>query len=55
MTEYKNAQIFGNAETIRLALDQCTDSKLYIAMNLAFACSLRMGEIAWTNLEKCSY
>ena len=30
---------------IRTALDQCTDSKLYVAMNLAFACSLRMGEI----------
>ena len=27
------------------ALDQCTDSKLYVAMNLAFACSLCMGEI----------
>ena len=27
------------------ALDQYTDSKLYVAMNLAFACSLCMGEI----------
>ena len=43
-TEYKKRDIW-DAETIRLALDQCTDSKLYIAMNLAFACSLRMGEI----------
>ncbi len=38
--------------------DQCTDSKLYIAMNLAFACSLRMGEIlglTWKNvhIEDC--
>lgn len=41
-TEYKKRDIW-DAETIRLALDQCTDSKLYIAMNLAFACSLRMG------------
>ena len=24
---------------------KCTDSKLYMAMNLSFACSLRMGEI----------
>lgn len=30
---------------IRLALNKCTDSKLYVAMNLSFACSLRMGEI----------
>ena len=33
-----------NMDTI-IALNECTDSKLYIAMNLAFACSLRMGEI----------
>ena len=43
-TEYKKRDIW-NADTIRIALDQCTDNKLYIAMNLAFACSLRMGEI----------
>lgn len=43
-TEYKKRDIW-DAETIRRALDECTDSKLYIAMNLAFACSLRMGEI----------
>ena len=39
---------------IRLALDKCTDSKLYVAMNLAFACSLRMGEIlglTWSNVH----
>ncbi len=39
---------------IRTALDQCTDSKLYVAMNLAFACSLRMGEIlglTWSNVH----
>ena len=34
-----------NADTIRKALDNCTDGKLYIAINLAFACSLRFGEI----------
>ena len=41
-------------ETIRIALDQCTDSKLYIAMNLVFACSVRMGEIlgvTWKNVH----
>ena len=39
---------------IRLALDKCTDSKLYVAMNLSFACSLRMGEIlglTWENVH----
>ena len=39
---------------IRKALDECTDSKLYIAMNLAFACSLRVGEIlglTWDNVH----
>ena len=52
-TEYKKRDIW-DAETIRIALDQCTDSKLYIAMNLAFACSLRMGEIlglTWKNVH----
>lgn len=51
-TEYKKRDIW-NADTIRIALDQCTDNKLYIAMNLAFACSLRMGEILglrWKNV-----
>lgn len=43
-TEYKKRYIW-DADMIRKALDECTDSKLYIAMNLAFACSLRMGEI----------
>ncbi len=39
---------------IRKALDLCTDSKLYVAMNLSFACSLRMGEIlglTWDNVH----
>ena len=42
------------ADMIRLALDKCTDSKLYVAMNLSFACSLRMGEIlglTWENVH----
>ncbi len=42
--EYKKRDIW-TADMIRTALDQCTDSKLYVAMNLSFACSLRMGEI----------
>lgn len=52
-TEYKRRDIW-DADTIRIALNQCTDSKLYIAMNLAFACSLRMGEIlglTWNNVH----
>lgn len=42
------------ADMIRIALDNCTDGKLYVAMNLAFACSLRMGEIlglTWDNVH----
>ncbi|MEF9974881.1 MAG: site-specific integrase [Christensenellaceae bacterium] len=51
--EYAKRDIW-TAETIRQALDGCTDSKLYIAMNLAFACSLRVGEILglqWCNVH----
>ena len=50
--EYRKRDIW-TADMIRTALDQCTDSKLYVAMNLAFACSLRMGEIlglTWSNV-----
>lgn len=39
---------------IRLALDKCEDHKLYLAMNLSFACSLRIGEIlglTWKNVH----
>ena len=43
-TEYGKRDIW-TAEMIRTALDKCTDSRLYVAMNLAFACSPRMGEI----------
>ena len=52
-TEYKKRDIW-DADMIRTALDRCTDSKLYVAMNLAFACSLRMGEIlglTWDNVH----
>lgn len=51
--EYKRRDIW-NTEMIRKALDACTDTKLYISMNLAFACSLRMGEIlglTWDNVH----
>ena len=34
-----------NAQTIRKALDECEDGRLFIALNLAFACSMRLGEI----------
>ena len=43
-----------DADMIRRALDACDDSSLYISMNLAFACSLRMGEIlglTWSNVH----
>lgn len=34
------------ADIIRQALDSCDNAMLYIAINLAFACSLRVGEIS---------
>ena len=42
------------ADTIHKALDECRGSKLYVAMNLSFACSLRIGEIlgfTWDNIH----
>lgn len=51
--EKKSREIW-NADTIRKALDNCSDGKLYVAINLAFACSLRMGEITgltWNNVH----
>lgn len=50
---YKPRDIW-DAETIRKALDECRDGKLYIAINLAFACSMRIGEIlglTWDNVH----
>jgi len=50
---YKPRDIW-TAEMIRTALEACTESKLYIAMNLSFACSLRLGEIlglTWSNVH----
>ncbi len=52
-TEYKKRDIW-TADMIKQALDECPDNKLYIAMNLAFACSLRIGEILglqWCNVH----
>ena len=37
---------------IRKALDECDDMKLYVAMNLAFACSMRYGEICGLTWDK---
>jgi len=42
------------SDMIKTALDACTDTKLYLAMNLAFACSMRLGEIlglTWDNVH----
>lgn len=50
---YKKRDIW-DADTIRKALDECRESKLYVAMNLSFACSLRIGEIlglTWDNIH----
>ena len=43
-TKYKKRDIW-DAETISKALNECRDGKLYVAMNLSFACSMREGEI----------
>lgn len=51
--EYNKRDIW-TADMIRTALDACKDNKLYVAMNLAFACSMRMGEILglqWSNVH----
>lgn len=51
--KYQKREIW-TAEMIKIALDNCEDSKLYIALNLAFACSLRIGEIlglTWDNVH----
>lgn len=44
--EYKSQQRdLWTMETIKKALDCCRDPKLYLAMNISFACSARLGEI----------
>ncbi|NLC14689.1 MAG: site-specific integrase [Chloroflexi bacterium] len=50
--KYKKREIW-TAEIISQALNACTDTKLYLAMNLSFACSCRIGEIlglTWDNV-----
>ena len=42
--EYKEREIW-TAETLMKALDLCDDEILKLAINLAFSCSLRMGEL----------
>jgi integrase len=54
---YNRREIW-DANTIRRALDECRDSRLYVAMNLSFACSLRIGEIlglTWDNIHIAEY
>lgn len=41
----KKQRAIWTVDIIRQALDNCSEGKLFIAINLAFACSLRMGEI----------
>lgn len=50
-TNYKKRDIW-TVEIIRAALTKCTDMKLYLAMNLAFACSMRSGEISGLTWDK---
>ena len=52
-TTYERRDIW-DADTIMKALNECEDSRLYIAMNLSFACSLRIGEVlglTWDNVH----
>ena len=49
-----NKRNIWTAEMIRKALDECDDGKLYVAINLSFACSMREGEIlglTWDNVH----
>ena len=50
-TKYKKRDMW-TAEYIWTALNACTDMKLYLAINLAFACSLRIGEISGLTWDK---
>lgn len=50
----KGVRDIWTSDVIKKALDNCTDNRLYIALNLAFACSLRLGEIlglTWDNVD----
>lgn len=51
--EYRKRDIW-TVDIIRDALDKCEDHRLYLAMNLSFACSLRLGEalgLTWDNVH----
>lgn len=51
--EYRKRDIW-TADIIRDALEKCEDHRLYLAMNLSFACSLRIGEalgLTWDNVH----
>lgn len=51
-TKYTRRDIW-TADTIRQALDACKDNRLYICINISFACSCRLGEIlglTWNNV-----
>ena len=50
----KNPRAIWTADIIRQALDNCSEGKLYVAINLSFACSLRMGEITG-HMGLCSH
>lgn len=49
--EYTKRDIW-DVDTILKALEECEDGKLFIAINLAFACSLRAGEILGLQWER---
>lgn len=49
----KKVRAIWTADIIRQALDNCSEGRLYIAINLAFACSMRLGEI--TGLQWDAY
>ena len=51
--EYKKREIW-TAEILFQALELCEDDKLKLCLNLAFACSLRMGELhalTWDSID----
>lgn len=41
----KPKRVVWTPDEIKKALDMCSDARLYLSMNLSFACSLRLGEV----------